>query len=72
MGAIKYRPQASRFSKKQSEEQNKKHREELISLGLDDDSARAVLAVSHADRLDFQVRANVLCAAPTLSIHHSS
>jgi hypothetical protein len=56
MGLIKYRPQTSRFSKKQSEDQAKREREDLITLGLDDDSARAVLAVSRADRLDYQVR----------------
>jgi hypothetical protein len=56
MPLIKYQPKPSRYGKKESEEHAEHYRKELLTLGLDDESARAVQIASRADRLDYEVR----------------
>lgn len=55
ISAIQYRPQASKYTKKESDVQAEKYRQELITFGLKDEDARAVQIISRADRLDYQV-----------------
>lgn len=57
---IKYRPQFLRSSKKEKDDEQRATREDLVSKGLDDESARAVQAISRADRIDYQVRASTV------------
>jgi hypothetical protein len=55
MPLIKYRPKPSRFGKKESAEQAERNRQELVSMGLDSETAQAVQIASRADRIDYEV-----------------
>jgi HrpA-like RNA helicase len=52
---IKYRPPASRSTRKESGEALQAFREEHKSKGLDDATISAIQIISRSDRLDFQV-----------------
>ncbi|KAJ7897125.1 P-loop containing nucleoside triphosphate hydrolase protein [Mycena olivaceomarginata] len=57
---IKYRPSAPRSSRKESGEVLQAFRDEHKSKGLDDASISAIQIISRADRLDFQLIAEVV------------
>jgi hypothetical protein len=67
ISTIQYRPQASKYTKKESDVQAEKYRQELITFGLKDEDARAVQVISRADRLDYQVCAHDLSIAIMLT-----
>ncbi|KAJ7878638.1 P-loop containing nucleoside triphosphate hydrolase protein [Mycena leptocephala] len=57
---IKYRPPASRSTRKESGEALQAFREEHKSKGLDDATISAIQIISRSDRLDFQLIAEVV------------
>ncbi|KAF7337468.1 p-loop containing nucleoside triphosphate hydrolase protein [Mycena sanguinolenta] len=57
---IKYRPSASRYSRKESAEVLQAFRDEHKAKGLDDASISAIQTVMRSDRLDFQLIAEVV------------
>jgi hypothetical protein len=68
MPLIKYRPKPSRYGKKESEEHAEQYRQELITFGLDDESARAVQIAARADRLDFEACHSARCTYLLLTL----
>lgn len=58
---IKYRPSATRSTRKESGDVLQAFREEHKEKGLDDATISAIQIISRSDRLDFQVRIASLC-----------
>ncbi|KAJ6520085.1 P-loop containing nucleoside triphosphate hydrolase protein [Mycena sanguinolenta] len=57
---IKYRPSASRYSRKESGEALQAFRDEHKAKGLDDASISAIQTITRSDRIDFQLIAEVV------------